>query len=134
MVATTPCHDHKGSRIAFEEAKATPRVDVAETPQASPFLEAHGKHFHQLGPSSVSPHPLLVRALTGQTLVVRWSSLDDVLHCVSERTGVLLHAFYLTVNGKCLTAEALLAMDRSSPIPLVMHGRLRGDSSSVPGD
>ena len=25
-------------------------------------------------------------------------------------------------------------MDRSSPIPLVMHGRLRGGSSSVPGD
>ena len=122
LVASTPCHEHKGSRIAFEEAKATPRVDVAETPQTSPFLEAHGKQFHQPGPSSLSPHSLLVRALTGQTLVVRWSSLDDVLHCVSEGTGVPLHAFYLTVNGKCLTAEALQAMDRSSPIPLVMAG------------
>ena len=59
---------------------------------------------------------------------------DDVLHFVSERTGVPLHAFYLTLNGKCLTEEALHAMDRSSPIPLVMHGRLRGGSSSVPGD
>ena len=75
-----------------------------------------------------------LRALTGQTLVVRWSSSDDVLHCVSKRTGVPLHAFYLTLNGKCLTEEALHAMDRSSPIPLVMHGRLRGGSSSVPGD
>ena len=86
------CHEHKGSRIAFEEAKATPLVDVAETPQASPFLEAHGKEFLQPGPSLVSSHALLVRALTGQTLVVRWSSSDDVLHCVSERTGVPLHA------------------------------------------
>ena len=134
LVATTPCHEHKGSRIAFEEAKATPRVDVAETPQASAFLEAHGKQFHQPGPSSVSPHSLLVRALTGQTLVVRWSSLDNVLHCVSERTGVLFHAFYLTLNGKCLTVEALQEMDRSSPISLVIYGRLRGGSSSVPGD
>ena len=123
LVATKLRHVHKGSRKAFAKAKATPRV-----------LEAHGKQFHQPGPSSVSPHSLLVRALTGQTLVVRWSPLDDVLHCVSERMGVPLHAFYLTLNGKCLTEEALHAVDRSSPIPLVMHGRLRGGSSSVPGD
>ena len=134
LVTTTPCHEHKGSRIAFEEAKATPRVDVAETPQASPFLEAHGKEFLQPGPSLVSSHSLLVRALTGQTLVVRWSSSDDVLHCVLERTGVPLHAFYLTLSIKCLTEEALHAMDRSSPIPLIIHDRLRGGSSSVPGD
>ena len=133
LVTTTLRHDHKGSRIAFEKAKATPRVDVVETPQAAPFLEAHGKVFLQPGPSLVSSHSLLIRALTGQTLVVRWSS-DDVLHCVSERTGVPLHAFNLTLNGKCLTEEALHAMDRSSPVPLVMHGRLRGGSSSVPGD
>ena len=117
-----------------EQEKATPRVDVAETPQASPFLEAQGKTFIQSGPSLVSSRSLLVRALTGQTLVVRWSSSEDVLHCVSERTGVPLHAFYLTLNGKCLTEETLHSMDRSSPIPLVMHGRLRGGSSSVPGD
>ena len=125
----------RGSRIAFEKAKATPWVDVAETPQASPFLEVDGKQFHQPGPSLVSPHSLLVRALTGLTLVVRWSSSDDVFHCVSERTGVPLHSlFYLTLVENCLTEEALQAMDRSSPIPLVMHGRLRGGSSSVPGD
>ena len=109
-------------------------MDVAETPQASPFFETHGKEFLQPGPRLVSSHSLLVRALIGQTLVVRWSSSDDVLHCVSERTGVPLHAFYLTLNGKCLTEEALHAVDRSSPIPLVMHGRLSGGSSSVPGD
>ena len=83
----------------------------------------------------MSSHSLLVRALTGQTLVVRWSSSDDVLHCVSECTGVPLHAFYLTLNGKCLTEESLHSMDLSSPIPLVMRGRLcGGSSSSVPGD
>ena len=38
----------------------------------------------------------------------------------------LFTPFYLTLNGKHLTEEALYAMDRSSPIPLVMHGRLRG--------
>ena len=102
------CHVHKGSRLAFEEAKATPRVDVAETPQASPFLGAHGKEFLQPGPSLVSFR------LTGQTLVVRWSSSE--------------------LNGKHLTEEALHAMDRFSLIPLVVHGRLRGGSSSVPGD
>ena len=130
LVATTRRHVNKGSRIAFEKAKATPRVDVAETP----FPVPHGKQFHQPCPSLVSPHSLPVRALTGQTLVVRWSSSDDVLHCVSERTGVPLHAFYLTLSSKCLTEEALQAVDRSSPIPLVMHGHLRGGSSSVPGD
>ena len=50
-----------------------------------PFLEAHGKQFHQPGPSSVSPHSLLVRALTGQTLVVRWSSFENVLLFASGR-------------------------------------------------
>ena len=125
----------QGSRFAFEQAKATPRVDVAETPQASPFLEAHGKTIIQSGPSLVSSRSLLVRALTGQTLVVRWSSSEDVLHCVSERTGVPLDAFYLTLNGKCLTEESLHSMDLSSPIPLVVRGRLcGGSSSSVPGD
>ena len=78
----------QGSRFAFEQANATPRVDVAETPQASPFLEAQGKTIIQSGPSLVSSRSLLVRALTGQTLVVRWSSSEDVLHCVSEHTGV----------------------------------------------
>ena len=68
----------QGSRFAFEQAKATPRVDVAETPQASPFLEAQGKTFIQSGPSLVSSRSLLVRALTGRTLVVRWSSSEDV--------------------------------------------------------
>ena len=110
-------------------------MDVAETPQASPFLEAQGKTIIQSGPSLVSSRSLLVRALTGQTLVVRWSSSEDVLHCVSEHTGVPLHAFYLTLNGKCLTEESLHSMDLSSPIPLVMRGRLCGGaSSSVPGD
>ena len=33
-----------------------------------------------------------------------------------------------------MTEEALQAMNRSSPMPLVMHGRLRGGSSPVPGD
>ena len=84
-----------------------------------------GKSFSSLVPAWCLLIPL-VRALTGQTLVVRWSSSHDVLHCVSERTGVPLHAFYLTLNGKCSTEEALHSM--------VMHGRLRGDFSSVPGD
>ena len=132
LVPTTLCHDHTGSRIAFEEAKATPRVDVAETPQA-PVPRGSWETLSP-GPSTVTPRPLLVRALTGQTLAVRWSSSDDVLHCVSERTGVPLHAFYLTLNGKCLTEEALHAVDRSSPIALVMHGWLRGGYFSVPGD
>ena len=107
-------------------------MDVAETPEDSPFLEAPGKQFHLPGP--VSPHSLLVRALTGQNLVVRRSSFDNVLLFVSERKGVPLHVFYITLNGKCLTVEALHDMARSSPIRLVMRGRLRGGSSSVPGD
>ena len=45
LVATTFRHEHKGSRIAFEKANSTPRVHVAETPQAFPFLEAHSKQF-----------------------------------------------------------------------------------------
>ena len=59
LVTTTLRHDHKGSRFAFEQAKATPRVDVAETPQASPFLEAQEKNdypvWSQLGVLSFTP-------------------------------------------------------------------------------
>ena len=74
-----------------------------------------GDRFSQAGSGSWCLLKLsLSSALTGQTLVVRWSSSDDVLHCVSERTGVPLHAFYLTLNGKCLTEEALRAVDRFS--------------------
>ena len=60
-------------------------MDVAETPQASPFLEAHKKQFHQPGLSSVSPHPLLVRAVTGQTLVMPllMMSCTEMLDCGS---------------------------------------------------
>ena len=58
------CHEHKGSRKAFEEAKATPRVDVAETPQASPFLEA----FSSLVPAWC----LLMLSLFVHSLVRRW--------------------------------------------------------------
>ena len=134
LVTTTPCHDHKGSRIVFEEAKATPRV-VAVTPPGFPVPRGSWETFSltwsQLGVSSSTPCPCTHWSDSGGAVVL---SLDDVLRCVSERTGVPLHAFHLTVNGKCLTAEALLAMDRSSPIPLVLHGRFRAGSSSVPGE
>ena len=59
---TSVLHGHEGDTT----------VDVAETPQASPFLEAPGKQFHQPGPSSVSSSLApRGRVLTSQTLVVR---------------------------------------------------------------
>ena len=45
LVATTPCHEREGSRIAFAQAKATPRVDVAETPKEMMELEKPGCRF-----------------------------------------------------------------------------------------
>ena len=39
LVTTTLCHEGEGSRTAFAQAKATPRVDVAETPEIEMELE-----------------------------------------------------------------------------------------------
>ena len=134
LVTTTLRHDHKGLGSHLSRQRRHHGVDVVETPQASPFLEAQEKCFSSLVPAWCP----LIHSLFVHSLVRRWwcggPPLKMFLHCVSERTGVPLHAFYLTPNGKYFTEEALHAMDRSSPILLVMHGRLRGGSSSVPGD
>ena len=91
-------HERRGSRFASEvQAEASPQVDVAGIPPAIPCLEAEsGTDVHLPGPSSVSgpghsPQSLLVRGLTGCTLVLQWNaddSLHDVMWGVSERTGV----------------------------------------------
>ena len=51
--------EHKGSRIAFEEAKATPRVNVADTPTGFPIprgsWETVSPAWSQLGVSSFAP-------------------------------------------------------------------------------
>ena len=112
-------NERKGSRVASEvQAEATTWEDEAETPPAIPYLEAKSVtdvHLPGPGPESSPDHSpqSLVRALTGRTLVLRWTvddSLHDVMCGVSERTGVPHHAFNLTVHGKRLTQEALRGM------------------------
>ena len=83
----------------------------------------------------VPAHSFLVPALSGRSLACRRKSddtLHDMLHCVAARTSVLQHAFYLTVQGKCLAVEMLQKTDLTGPVPLVMNVRHNG-GSGIPG-
>ena len=98
---TTLRHDHKGSRYAFAEAKATPRVDVAETPVVATEYEHEGKSVKE--PSVPDVFPVFVRSLLGPHLVFLVSDCTPVSSLVSDivaRTGVPEHLFGLVLEGK----------------------------------
>ena len=80
LVAATPCQ-REGSRIAFAQAKATPRVDVAETPKETMELEMPECRF-----------PVFVRTFSGTR------TLHTLL--VSQSTAVLETSFYLTFQSQ----------------------------------
>ena len=78
---------------------------------------------------------ILVRTLSGRTRVCSLPigfTLLDLENCVSTSTAVPCSSFYLTYQGKVLTADQVLYLDSGSPVPVVMHGRLCG-GSAVPG-
>ena len=62
LVTTTLCHERWGSRIAFAQAKATPRVDVAETPKVEMELEKPECRFPVFCPHFLwHPHSLCLQ-------------------------------------------------------------------------
>ena len=86
--------------------------------------------------STVSPVTpacsLLVRSLSGRTLVCSLPAeftVDDLERCISEYTAVPRSAFFLTFQGKMISADKVKNMDFRGPIPVVMHGRLCGGSA-----
>ena len=58
--------------------------------------------------------------------------MDDLERCISEYTAVPRSSFFLTFQGKMISADQVKSMDFGGPIPVVMHGRLRG-GSAIPG-
>ena len=103
--------------------EATKGVQMCQSLQESTF-------------SPVTPDcSLLVRSLSGRTLVCSLSAgftVDDLERCISEYTAVPRSAFFLTFQGKTISADQVKSMDFRGPIPVVMHGRLCG-GSAIPG-
>ena len=97
LVAATPCQ-REGSRIAFAQTKATPRVDVAETPKETMELEKPECRF-----------PVFVRTFSGTRTLYASSSMlvSDFTLLVSQSTAVLETSFYLT-GGCCATKFSCL--------------------------
>ena len=78
---------------------------------------------------------LLVRALSGRTLVCSLPAgftVDELENCVSAYTAVPRSSFFLTFQGKMISADQVKNIDSGSLVPVVMHGRLRG-GSAIPG-
>ena len=93
LVAMTPCHEREGSRIAFAQTKATPRVDVAETSKDTMELEKPECRF-----------PMFVRTFSGTRTLYASSSMlvSGFTLLVSQSTAVPETSFYLTFQGTFL--------------------------------
>ena len=89
------------------EAKATPRVDVGDPPEASSFHQAMGSHDTKGEESTkVQKFQVFVKNLAGKTVVVRgFTGMDEVSLVVSQvelLTGVPCSLFYLVgASGRC---------------------------------
>ena len=121
LVPTTLCHEQRGSRSAFAQAKATPRVDVAETPEIDSELENPECRF-----------PVIVRTFSGTRTFYASSSMliSDFTLLVSQSTAVPETSFYLTFQGTLLhgghmIGEVGIGRDAS----LTMRGRLLGGAN-----
>ena len=121
LVTTTLCHEGGRSRIAFAQAEATPRVDVAETPKVEMELEMPECRF-----------PVFVRTFSGTRTLYASSSMliSDFILLVSQSTAVPETSFYLTFQGTLLhgghtIGEVGIGRDAS----LAMRGRLLGGAT-----
>ena len=121
LVPTTLCHEQRVSRSAFAQAKATPRVDVAETPEIEMELEKPECRF-----------PVFVRTFSGTRTFYASSSMliSDFTLLVSQSTAVPETSFYLTFQGTLLhgghmIGEVGIGRDAS----LTMRGRLLGGAT-----
>ena len=121
----------EGSRYAFAEAKATPRVDVAETPVFGTEFEHEGKSVKE--PSVPEVFPVFVRSLLGPHLVFLVSDCTPVSSLVLDvvaRTGVPEHLVGLVVEGKVVAEELTLSgCGVRKDMTLCMTARLRGGSN-----
>ena len=121
LVTTTLCHEGGRSRIAFAQAEATPRVDVAETPKVEMELEMPECRF-----------PVFVRTFSGTRTLYASSSMliSDFILLVSQSTAAPETSFYLTFQGTLLhgghtIGEVGIGRDAS----LAMRGRLLGGAT-----
>ena len=121
----------EGSRYVFAKAKATPRVDVAETPVFGTEYEHEGKSVKE--PSVPEVFPVFVRSLLGPHLVFLVSDCTPVSSLVLDvlaRTGVPEHLFGLVVEGKVVAEELILSeCGVRNDMTLCMTARLRGGSN-----
>ena len=119
----------KGSRYAFEEAKASPRVDVAETPVFGTECEHEGKSVTE--PSVPEVFTVFVWSLLGPHLVFLVSDCTPVSSLVSDvmaRTGVPGHLFGLVVEGTMVAQELTLSeCGVRKDMTICMTARLRGE-------
>ena len=114
------------------EAKATPRVDVGDLPEASSFLQAMGSHETEGEESTkAEKFQVFVKNLAGKTVVVRgFSGLDEVSLVVSQvesLTGVPRSLFYMVgASGRRLQEDVTLVQSGIGPdSSLFMSARLR---------
>ena len=121
LVTTTLCHEGGRSRIAFAQAEATPRVDVAETPKVEMELEKPECRF-----------PVFLPTFSGTRTLYASSSMliSDFILLVSQSTAVPETSFYLTFQGTLLhgghtIGEVGIGRDAS----LAMRERLLGGAT-----
>ena len=119
------CRVWRGSRIAFEvveeEAKATPRVDVAETPKDLIELEKPECRL-----------PVFVRTFSGTRTLYASSSMlvSDFILLVSQSTAVPETSFYLTFQGTLpLGGHTIGEVGIGRDASLAMRGRLLGGAN-----
>ena len=144
----------RGCHTAFW-AKATPRVDVGDTPKtmttASPRCGLWLGNLDKVGKgqkgdkekdeekevvcTASSSFPVFLRTLSGRTVVLTavGNSIPDLLQRIGEVTQIPQHHWYCHVNGSLLSPD-------SSPhclyrdCTIVMCARLKGGAPTIPGE
>ena len=94
LVTTTHCHERKGSRFAFAEVKATPRVDVAEAPDICEEKMELEK--------PVCRSPVFVRTFSGTRTLYPAPLISDFTLLVSQSTAMPETSFHLTFQKTLL--------------------------------
>ena len=144
----------RGCHTAFW-AKATPRVDVGDTPNtmttASPRCGLWLGNLDKVGKGKEgdkekdeekeevrtvrSSFPVFLRTLSGRTVVLTavGNSISDLLQRIEEVTQIPQHHWYCHVNGSPLSPDsAPHCLHRDCTI--VMCARLKGGAPTIPGE
>ena len=146
-LVTTTLSPSKGPRVAFQ-AKATPRVDVAEVPSApssqqalcvkSCFEQFPGSFGDDTPGSLVTPSSglsFMLVTLSGKTLTMNEDPgilVSELLDKIAGLSALPTSAFYLTFGHTCLHgADTLKSAGVQRDSLLRMRGRLLGGAARV---